>query len=118
VAALLPGALAAATKRHAGRRAGWEADLSGVEVGRPDPYTVLVRCPAGGSTSVDEVLRVEPHPVRVEGDGPVLVAEQAGLRLDLPDLDAVTDATFRDQLDHWLDLAVAALAIRVAAEAE
>ncbi|MGH9178478.1 MAG: Fic family protein [Acidimicrobiales bacterium] len=117
VAALLPSRLAAAIDRHGRRRAaGWEADLSGAEVDVPGPATVVMRCSAGGTAPVEEILRVDPHPVRVEGDGPLLVAEQAGLHLEIPDQDA--GGSFGEHLDRWLDLAVAALAIRAAAEAE
>lgn len=118
VAGLLPDRLAAALARHRDRRAaGWEADLSSAQVVGDGP-TVLVRCATDGPAPIVEVVRVDPHPVRVGADGPVLVAELAGLELDLTDHGAMAAGSFAGRLDRWLDLAVAGLAVRVAAEAE
>ncbi|MGH9283784.1 MAG: hypothetical protein ACRD0S_12720, partial [Acidimicrobiales bacterium] len=118
---LLPAAVREAVARHGLRRAAaWEADVSGTQVLARDGSTVVLRCPLDGSGPpvVEEFLRVDAHPVRDEGDDPVLRAEQAGLHLDLPAAAEVIGPDFRRRLDPWLDLTVAGLSVLVAAELE
>lgn len=105
VRAALPAAVARALDRPSPGR--W-SDLSGAAV-TASGGRLVIRVPIEHGPTVDEVLSVDAHPL--EGDGVVLTADEAMLRLEArPGDDA--------PLGPWLERVVSCLALRVAAELE
>ena len=94
-------AVAAGAGRALDRYDGHRADLSAAVVIAEDP--LVLRVPLPGKPDVDEVLRVDAHPL--DGGPLTVVAEEARLRLELG-----------APLDPWLDRVVSCLALRVAAQ--
>ncbi|MGQ0521178.1 MAG: Fic family protein [Actinomycetota bacterium] len=121
LSALLAAAAEGALARHRARPpASWQSGLPGCSIVAPAGAGggVRIRCPLGHGRHLEEVLAVAAHPAG--GGGPALSAELAGLRLEV-DPDAVVPSVSADlaaRLDAWLDLAVAGLAVRAAAEAD
>jgi Fic family protein len=102
-AALVPGIEQALQRYGRGKERGWHADLSGATVVSEE--TIVVRVPLEGGGMVQEVVRIDAHPV--DGGPVTAMAGEAQLRLRPG-----------DDLEPWLDRVISVLALRVAAELE
>ena len=125
--ALVAAAAERVLDRHRARTdLGWLSPLDGADVaatpavgGRPhDAATVVVRVPLPSGRFVAETLSIDAHPLDVDS-AVVVSAALAELRLDLEltalEPGAPAPAT---ALEAWLERAVTALAVRVAAEGD
>lgn len=121
LSALLAPAAEGALARHRARPpASWQSGLPDCSIVAPagggGGGGVRMRCPLGHGRHLEELLTVAAHPAG--GDGLVVAAEFAGLRLEV-DPGAVVPKLSTDlaaRLDAWLDLVVAGMAVGTAAE--
>lgn len=122
-AQLLPAARDALARHRARPDLGWLSPLKDADVvpagpsshgERFDAGPLVIRAPVPGGPVVEELLAVDAHPL--EGEGVVLRAEEARVRLEAG-LDE-PPPTLAGRLHPWLDRVVSTLALRVAAETE
>ena len=126
---LVTEAAGAALDRHRARGdLGWMADLSGATVAAHPAHLdepryaaspVCLRVRLAGGQTVEEALVIDAHPVDGDGEAVALRAVEAELGLTVQPAEVARPATvLARRLDDLLDRAVAAYAVRVAAEDE